>query len=238
MSKSSGETQSGQGAAPDLTLTIGDKNLSSWSMRPWILMTQAGIPFKEELVLFNSPGQKETLAARSPAAKVPVLRNGDLTIWDSLAIAEYLAELFPDKSLWPQEPQARAEARCVSAEMHSEFGALRQTMPMMMCSRVTDFVPVRPAVPDIARIESMWSGLRARHGAAGPFLFGGFSIADAMYAPVVSRFRTYGVKLSKPATAYCETIAGLDAYKAWEAGAREEVYGANPSPGARQWRDG
>lgn len=210
-----------------LELTIADKNLSSWSMRPWLLMKVKAIPFEEVKILFASPGQKEAFARASPAALVPVLRHGHLVVWDSLAIIEYLADLYPDKGIWPADIGERAVARSVSAEMHSGFSAVRTTMPMNICGRMTGFVPARPAKPEIARILKIWTDLRAAHGEGGDFLFGGFTAADAMFAPVVTRLRTYGIALDGAAKAYSEAILSLDAMQDWEADAQEEVSETN-----------
>lgn len=210
----------------DLVLTIGDKTLSSWSFRPWILMKQSGIAFAEETVRLDRPETRAILAEKSPSGLVPFLTHGDLKIWDSLAIAEYLNELFPEKQLWPADSSARAFARAVSAEMHSGFSALRTVWPMNF-SREGMRHLTGNVQGDIDRIDAMWSECRTRFGKGGDFLFGAFSIADAMYAPVVSRFVTYGpVALSDKAAAYIETIRALAPYRAWGDGARAEASAA------------
>jgi len=209
---------------PDLTLYIGDKNLSSWSLRPWLLLKQAGIPFAEKIIRLDRPGTKASILERSPSGLVPCLVDGDLVIWDSLAIAEYLAEAFPRKNLWPADRAARARARSISAEMHSGFTELRKNWPLKFSRIGLKHEPPAGVARDIERIAAIWTETRRDFGAGGPFLFGGFSIADAMYAPVVSRFMTYGpVELPAAAAAYRETIAALPALKEWGAGAAREV---------------
>lgn len=208
----------------DLVLCIGDKNLSSWSLRPWLLMKQAGIPFAEKLIRLDRPETTREILKYSPSGKVPCLIDGDIAVWDSLAIAEYLSERFPEKRLWPEAPAARARARSISAEMHSSFGELRKTWPMKFAEIGLRHPQSAGVAGDIKRISAIWTETRAAFGAGGPFLFGRFSIADAMYAPVVSRFMTYGpVDLPPAATAYCETIFSLPAMREWGADAAKEV---------------
>ena len=212
----------------DLTLTIGDKNLSSWSFRPWFLMTQAGIPFAEETIFLDRPDSRRILKEKSPTGLVPFLKDSDFYITDSLAIAEYLNEKFPEKQLWPSDTKARAHARSISAEMHSGFSALRTVWPMYFLREGLHHLTSGGVEKDIKRIDAIWSDCRKRFGEQspqnGPFLFGAFSIADAMYAPVVSRFRTYGpVTLSERSADYLETIANTDAYAQWREGAKEQV---------------
>ncbi len=214
----------------DLTLTIGDKNLSSWSFRPWFLMTQAGVPFAEENIALDRPETRSVLKEKSPSGLVPFLTHGDLQIWDSLAIMEYVADLFPEKRLWPEEAGARAVARAVSAEMHSGFSALRTVWPMMVLRTHPHHTTQAGVARDITRIDQLWTQCRRQYGekspAGGDFLFGQFSIADAMYAPVVSRFFTYGpVDVSAESAAYMETIRATDAWKKWRAGAEAEARG-------------
>ncbi|MDP2769522.1 MAG: glutathione S-transferase family protein [Giesbergeria sp.] len=203
-------------------LYIGNKNYSSWSMRPWVLLRQAGIPFEEVLARFDSfdPDSqfKATLAGISPTGKVPVLVDGDLTVWDTLAIAEYLAETYPDKQLWPQDKAARAQARCVVAEMHSGFTALRGACPMNIEADLAQQGALiwrdRPAVrADVQRLIDMWSGLLAQYG--GPMLFGAFTIADAFYAPVCMRLHSYGLPVPKPIADYVQRVRELPGVKAW-----------------------
>jgi len=228
-----------------LTLHIGNKNYSSWSMRPWVLMTQAGIPFEEVLLRFDSfdPASqfKRQATALSPSATVPVLVDDGLVVWDTLAIAEYLAERFPDKALWPRDVATRALARSVCAQMHSGFGALRQYFPMNIEAHLPA-VGVRvlreqPAVlEDLERLQSLWEALLARHG--GPLLFDGFSIADAFFAPVVMRLKTYAVPVSARVQAYMAAVLALPGVVRWVADALaehdfrpfEEPYRQGPDP--------
>ncbi len=208
---------------PNPVLVIGNKAYSSWSLRPWLLMKQAGIAFEEIRVSLYEDGAKQKLLQYSPAGKVPVLKDGALTIWDSLAICEYLAEKHPEKQLWPAQVGARAHARSISAEMHSGFTNLRSQMPMNVRREIPGRARTLEVVADAARIETIWNECRRRHGANGPFLFGAFSIADAMYAPVVSRFRTYGMALDGAAAQYAGAIHALPAMREWIAGARAET---------------
>ncbi len=209
--------------SPALTLVIGNKNYSSWSMRPWLVMRQAGIEFDEVRIPLYRPETLADLRAWSPSGLVPLLRDGDLKVWDSLAICEYLAERFPDRALWPAGREARAVARAVSAEMHAGFGALRGAMSMNIRRRYPDKGRTPDCLRDIERILGLWGDCRARFGAGGAFLFGAFSIADAMYAPVVLRFRTYAVELDAVAQAYAEAILALPALREWVAAAEAEV---------------
>ena len=208
----------------DLVLTIGNKNYSSWSMRPWVAMRHAGIPFTEVVVPLDQPGTAAAILARSPSGRVPALLRGALTIWDSLAILEHLAESFPKARLWPAAGDARAVARSVSAEMHSGFAALREQLPLNVRASCPDVLPSARAAADIARIVGVWNDCRARFGTDGPFLFGEFSIADAMYAPVVSRFVTYAVPLDGAAREYADMMWALPAVVAWAEGARAEHF--------------
>ena len=212
-----------------LQLYIGNKNYSSWSMRPWVLMRQAGIAFEERPVRFDSfdAGSqfKRQLKAISPAAKVPVLVDGDLAIWDSLAIAEYLAETYPDKQLWPQDKSARAHARSITAEMHSGFMALRSHCGMNIEARLPDVGAIiwrdQPGVrADVQRLVEMWTGLLEQHG--GPMLFGEFTIADAFYAPVCMRLHSYGLPVPAHIQAYVQRVRALPGVKAWIDGALAE----------------
>ena len=212
-----------------LTLVIGNKNLSSWSMRPWLLMKQANIPFEEKVVLFETPGWRDSIVAYSPSARVPALRHGELVVWDSLAICEYVADLFPEKPLWPADRAARATERAVSAEMHSGFPHLRREMSMDVVARHPDTKPSAEAEADIARVQEIWEQ------SDGPFLFGAFSIADAMFAPVVWRFRTYGVKVDRPgARAYYERMLELPTMRSWESDAEDEVRALRAAAAARR----
>lgn len=208
-----------------LQLVIGNKNFSSWSLRPWLLLKQAGLPFREIPVRLRQADTKAQILAHSPSGKVPALIDGDLTVWDSLAICEYLAEKasLNQVDLWPADPKARAEARSVSAEMHSGFAALRQQMSMEVAASRPGEGQTQEVLADIARIAALWTSCRERFAAAGPFLFGDFSVADAMYAPVAFRFHTYGVELPPLAAAYRDTLLALPAMLEWAAGARAEV---------------
>ena len=212
-----------------LQLYIGNKNYSSWSMRPWVLLRQAGIAFEEVPVRFDSFDAnsqfKRQLKAVTPVAKVPVLVDGDITVWDSLAIAEYLAEQYPDKHLWPQDKAARARARSVVAEMHSGFGALRSHCGMNIEARLPEVGEIvwrdQPAVrADVQRLVDMWSELLDQHG--GPMLFGQFSIADAFYAPVCMRLATFALPVPEHITAYVQRVQRLPGVKAWIDGALAE----------------
>ncbi|WP_027792952.1 glutathione S-transferase family protein [Paraburkholderia acidipaludis] len=206
-----------------MKLVIGDKNYSSWSMRPWLLLTHFGIPFEEVLIELDEPGTKAAILTYSSSGKVPCLVSDEgFAVWDSLAIAETLADRYPQHALWPREPNARARARSISAEMHSAFGALRNAMPMnIRCTRPG--VGTEPDVlADIARIDALWRECLAASG--GPFLFGEFGIADAMYAPVAMRFNSYQPKLSPEAAAYVQRVTALPAVAAWIEAARRETH--------------
>jgi glutathione S-transferase len=209
-------------------LVIGNKTTSSWSLRPWLAFKQAGVPFTEVRVNLRAPDAKEQILAHSPAGKVPVLWAGDLLIWDSLAILEFLAERYPEKTLWPEHPAARAVARSASAEMHSGFQPLREHCPMKFLSQEPKPELPEPVEANIRRIVELWKDCRARFGADGPFLFSHFTIADAMYAPVASRFRTYVADLGAfgddgTAAAYIDALFALPAMEEWAEGAREEL---------------
>jgi len=209
-----------------LKLIIGNKNYSSWSLRPWIAMKAAGIAFEDIVIPFGTPignpDFKARLSAYTPAGLVPVLIDGDVHVWETLAILEYLAEKFPDKQLWPADTKARAEARAVASEMHAGFAALRGACPMNIRRPVRVRELPAAAQANAARIEAMWSGCLARHG--GPFLFGRFCAADAMYAPMVTRFHTYGIKAGAAARGYIEAVMALPAFAEWRAGALEETW--------------
>jgi glutathione S-transferase len=204
-----------------LVLVVGNKNYSSWSLRPWLAMKQLGLEFEERRISLYVPGAKEQLLGYSPAGKVPILIDGERRIWDSLAILEYLAESHP--SLWPAAPAARALARSISAEMHSGFAALRQHMSMNIRKRHPGKGRTPESLADVARILSMWSDCRTRFGVGGPFLFGTFGAADAMYAPVVLRFRTYAVEMPPPCRAYAEAVLELPALREWMDDAEREA---------------
>ena len=205
-----------------MKLVVGNKNYSSWSMRAWLLLTQLQIPFEEEALSFNDPQFKARVLRYSPAGKVPVLVDGDLVIWDTLAIVEYLAEKYPEREIWPAERGARAHARSICAEMHAGFSALRSQMPMN-CELRLSWKPLDIRVQrDVTRIVALWTDCRARYGQLGAFLFGKFSAADAYYAPVVRRFVGFDVELPEPAASYVATIDTLASMKAWVKAALEE----------------
>jgi glutathione S-transferase len=207
-----------------LKLVIGNKNYSSWSMRPWVLMREFGIRFEEVQIPLRQPNSLERKLAHSPAGKVPILIDGDLRIWDSLAIVEHLAERFPDKHLWPADSEARAFARSVSAEMHSGFTSLRARMPMNCRAHRPDAGRGPGVQEDIDRIREIWRECRARYGPANEFLFGEFTAADAMFAPVASRFQTYNVQLDGIEAEYAQAILALPAVVEWVQAAREEPW--------------
>lgn len=197
-----------------LTLIIGNKNYSSWSLRPWLAMKQSGIEFLEVRIPLDTPTTQQEILKYSPAGKVPILKHGELTIWDSLAICEYVAEMFPQANLWTQDIAKRAIARCVSAEMHSGFSNLRQYMPMNCRAKLAG-KGIQPAQADINRITTIWRECREKFVNEGDFLFGTFTIADAMFAPVASRFVTYDVKLDPVSSAYVERIYALPVMQEW-----------------------
>jgi glutathione S-transferase len=209
----------------ELTLYIGNKNYSSWSLRAWLTLKHVGTPFKEVVIPLEGGGKPTiAIASHSPSGKVPALRYGEMAVWDSFAIAEYLAEEFHQAHLWPTDRVARAFARSASAEMHSGFPNLRAQLPMNI--RRTPFVLKRTPEVDleIARIDSLWREARRRFGAGGPFLFGRFSVADAMFAPVATRFRTYGVPMDEVCGAYVNAIHELPAIREWAASAKAEPW--------------
>lgn len=196
------------------TLVIGNKNYSSWSLRPWLAMRMARIDFDEINVPMFTPEGDALIALHSPSGKVPVLKDNGLFIWDSLAICEYLSECFPDRGLWPEDVALRAKARSVTAEMHAGFGALREQMTQNCRGRFPGLGRTPAVLKDIARIEAIWNTCRAE-AKGGPFLFGPFCIADAFYAPVVLRFVTYQVALSPVSAAYAEAIEALAPLREW-----------------------
>lgn len=198
-----------------LKLAIGNKNYSSWSMRPWLALRASDIPFVETLIPIytDNPADKERILSFSRAGKVPVLVDGDITVWDSLAIIEYIAERYPEAKLWPDDVAARAHARSVSAEMHSGFMALRNECGMNLHRPVRPVTLSADAKSNIARIQEIWRDCRARYG--GPFLFGRFGAADAMYAPVVHRFLTYAIEVTAETKAYMDTMMALPAFQEW-----------------------
>ena len=207
---------------PDFTIVLANKNYSSWSLRPWLALKRTGAAFDEIVIFLDQPDTPAKIAEHTPSGKVPVLRHKGRQIWESIAILEYLAEVFPKAKLWPEDPVARAHARALASEMHAGFQNLRSNMPMNM--RVS--APGRGRGPgvddDIQRIVAMWDDCRKRFGKGGDFLFGHFTNADAMYAPIVSRFRTYGVKLPAAAQAYADTIWNMPEIQAWAAAGKNE----------------
>lgn len=209
-------------------LHIGNKNYSSWSLRPWLVLTWAGLPFEERVIPLGGPGYGKSaipaVRAVSPSGRVPALEIDGVTVWDSLAIAELAAEKAPAARLWPEDQTTLAICRAVTCEMHSSFAALRRDCAMNIRRRTTPRDWPDDTRADIARIEELWGAIRARHGAGGPFLFGARTIADAFFAPVATRFRTYGVPLKPASQAYCEAIFADPAFRAWEAAAEAEPW--------------
>jgi glutathione S-transferase len=206
------------------TVIMGNKNYSSWSMRPWLVLKHLGLPFDEIVVPLYHGDYRRHLLRYSPSVKVPVLKHGEYAVWDSLAICEYLSDIFPDRHLWPADLHARAYARSISSEMHSGFQSLRQHMPMNCRLSRPGYGRTPDVYRDIERIVAIWTECRKRFIAKGAFLFGAFSIADAMYAPVVSRFNTYGVTLDGVAQDYVNTITNLPSIKEWYDAAQKEPY--------------
>ena len=205
-------------------LVIGNRNYSSWSMRPWFAMRVAGIEFTEDVIPLDQPETKRKIAAHSGAGRVPVLHHGEVTVWESLAILEYLAETWPDAQLWPAAAGARAMARAAASEMHAGFQALRKHCPMNM-RRARAAIELPPEVTaDVRRIEELWRTCRDGHGGDGPFLFGRFTNADAMFAPVVNRFEVYAIAVSEPSRAYMNAVMALPAWANWMAAARAEPW--------------
>jgi glutathione S-transferase len=208
----------------ELHLIIGNKAYSSWSMRPWLAMTAQGLNFRQTVLPMFEPGTSETFRKYSGAGKVPILIHGGITVWESLAILEYLADAFYDKPFWPADPHARAVARAISSEMHAGFQPLRQAL----CMNLRKIFPAKAIAPDVQdnidRIQAIWAECRAKFGSGGPFLFGAFSNADAMYTPVVTRFKTYSVPLDPVSRAYSDAILNHAAVKQWYADAAQEKW--------------
>ena len=207
-----------------LKLTIGNKNYSSWSFRPWIAMKVAGIAFDEEVISLNADDFKARVGRISGTGKVPALEDGDVRVWESLAILEYLAEKFPAAGLWPADPAARALARALASEMHGGFVPLRRHLPMNMWRPVMTRELNPQAEANVRRIEAIWTDCRNRFGTAGAFLFGAFGAVDAMYAPVVSRFHTYDVNVNETSRRYMAAVMALPAWSQWYEAALQEPW--------------
>ena len=207
-----------------LTLVIGNKNYSSWSFRPWIAMKVAGIPFDEVVISLDATDFKPRVSKISGTGKVPALDDNGIHVWESLAVLEYLAERFPAAKLWPADPVARAHARAISSEMHSGFVPLRRACPMNMWRPVKRRALNEEALANVRRIQAIWAECRSRYGADGPFLFGAYGAADAMYAPVVARFQTYDVEVDAPARAYMGAVMALPAWAEWKEAALKEPW--------------
>lgn len=207
-----------------LKLVIGNKNYSSWSLRPWLALAHHKISFEEALIPIGQPDTKSRILQYSPAGKVPILIDGEITVWESLAILEYLNERFPEMELWPKEQAARAHARAVATEMHAGFVALRQHCPMNL--RRKKKRPLTPEVEaDVKRVTEIWRSARERFGRDGDFLFGAFSAADCMYAPVATRIVSYEIDVDPVAAAYVDAIYRLPAFAAWQEAALAEPWG-------------
>jgi glutathione S-transferase len=207
-----------------LKLIIGNKNYSSWSMRPWMALKVAGIQFEEELLPLYEPGSRAQVLKYSPAGKVPVLIDGDSHVWESLAILEYLAEKFPAAGLWPADVRARSHARVVATEMHGGFQPLRKNCAMNMWLPPKRRPQPDEVIADVWRIDTLWSDCRQRFGQRGEFLFGAFGAADAMYAPVVSRLHSYGLEVGAVARTYMNAVMALPAWAEWHAAALKEPW--------------
>lgn len=205
-------------------LYIGNKNYSSWSLRPWLVYRHFGLPFEEKLIPLFDENWDDAIAKVSPSHKVPCLVAGDLAVWETLAIIEYAADCHPDKPIWPADPEGRAVARAAACEMHAGFGAMRAAMPMNTRKSLPGRGHTPEALKDVARITALWQHCRTTYGKDGDFLFGGFSAADAMYAPVASRFTTYAVELDPVSKAYVDAVMTLPAMQAWCAAGRAEPW--------------
>ncbi len=207
-----------------LKLVIANKAYSSWSLRPWILLAHFKIPFEEVVIPLDLPETRTMILEHSPSGKVPALQDGAVTVWESLAIVEYVAEIFPHKAIWPRGKAARALARSLSNEMHAGFLALRQQCPMNFRRPVRAIALSEAVEADMARIEAAWAHARKNFGRAGPFLFGRFSAADAMFAPVVNRFHIHDVPVSRETREYMDAMMALSAWRAWTADAEAEPW--------------
>lgn len=209
-----------------MKLLIGNKCYSSWSLRPWLLMTAKGIAFDEVLVLLDEPGFRDTVLGHAPGSggTVPCLVHGAVAVWETLAIVEYLAEQFPNMRIWPEEAAARAHARAISSEMHAGFSALRSACHMNLGKRYATKDRGPDVAKNVARITEIWRDARSRFGAGGPFLYGDFSAADAMYAPVVTRFETYAIAVDPVSRAYMDAVLNHPAYRQWLEAALNEPW--------------
>lgn len=205
-----------------MKLLIGNRNYSTWSLRPWLVLRHFEIPFEDEVLQLSGPGWRENLAARSPTGKVPVLIDGDLVVPETIAIIEFLADSFPDKAIWPKDRADRALARAAAAEMHAGFAGLRSHAPMNLRASHPGKVDLDAVRKDLHRVETLWGGLLTRSG--GPYLFGAFSAADAMFAPLATRLRTYDLPVSDVAQRYVEAIYALPAFQDWLAQALQEPW--------------
>ncbi|KAA5606981.1 glutathione S-transferase family protein [Roseospira marina] len=208
----------------DLTLVLGNKAYSSWSLRPWLALRVAGIPFHEEVIALDQPDTRERILRHSPAGRVPVLHDGAVTLWESLAILEYIAERHPEAGLWPDSQASRAFARAVTSEMHAGFAPLRAALPMNLREGRPGLALTAEVQRDVDRVCALWRDCRSHHRAGGPFLFGRFTNADAMFAPVATRFRTYGVPLDDLCGAYVQALYDLPALQQWIAEAQAEPW--------------
>jgi glutathione S-transferase len=207
-----------------LKLVIANKAYSSWSLRPWILLAHFKIPFEEVVIPLDLPETRAMILEHSPTGKVPALQDGAITVWESLAIVEYVAEIYPRKAIWPRGKAARAYARSLSNEMHGGFQALRQACPMNFRRAVRAIALSEAVEADMARIEAAWAHARKNFGRSGPFLFGRFSAADAMFAPVVNRFHIYDVPVARETREYMDAMMALPAWRAWTADAEAEPW--------------
>lgn len=206
----------------DFTIYIGNKNYSSWSLRGWLMLKHTGADFTEEMIALDEANTRADILRHSPSARVPAVKHGDFVVWETLAIGEYLAELLPAAQLWPMAATARAVARAASSEMHAGFAPLRGHLPMNIRSSFPNRGVTPEVQADINRITALWRDCRRRFGEGGEFLFGAFTIADAMYAPVVSRFRTYRIELDDETQRYADAVWALPMMQEWAAAARNE----------------
>ena len=207
-----------------LKLVVANKAYSSWSLRPWILLAHFKIPFEDVVIPMDQPDTRAAMLKYAPTGKCPSLHNGRIAVWESLAIMEYVAEQFPEKAIWPRAKAARARARSLAAEMHAGFAALRQACPTNFRRKPKAIAVSDEVLADVARIEAAWADARETFRKAGPFLFGRFSAADAMFAPVVNRFHVYDVPVAKTTRAYMEAMMALPAWKVWIADAEAEPW--------------